>query len=294
VAGPAPSPVAQPPFAEVRGDVRLAGNRPRMLDVPGELLWIAYGEVDVFWVRVEDGSASGARHHLLRAGPGQALFGLDLADAQAAGLGLLAVSVGEANLVRVSLDAWRGSFARSETQASALESVARWVSGVSAGLTLRPHRPDAVRAAVPDRYQLQAGASITPASGVLCAQVEEGTAFFTGEMDLPVDAGGAPVLLCPDTWVETSGGCVVRMESLAGAVAAHSLPGLLAGFHRLALQALDLRTLLEEVREEARLMARDQSLQQTFERTLAGHARVLEHKDSGPTAATTIRNSAQG
>lgn len=64
-------------------------NRPFPVHDPGVVWFVTSGKLDVFLVRLENGEAVGARHHVLRVEEGGAIFGLPAIDG---GFGLCAVA----------------------------------------------------------------------------------------------------------------------------------------------------------------------------------------------------------
>ena len=58
------------------GHVTFDGRHPKLLDHRGYALQITAGHVDVFAVRLVDGSTEGARQHLFRAETGEIILDL--------------------------------------------------------------------------------------------------------------------------------------------------------------------------------------------------------------------------
>ena len=79
--------------------LEVGGDRPLLLE-PGRAWTVAGGRIDVFAIRVDDGEPVGARTHLFRLGPGEALFGA--ARHAESGLALLAVGASGTHIAPVS------------------------------------------------------------------------------------------------------------------------------------------------------------------------------------------------
>lgn len=106
-------------------------NRPFPVHDPGVVWFVTSGKLDVFLVRLENGEAVGARHHVLRVEEGGAIFGLPAIDG---GFGLCAVAGLATRTDRRSRD---------EVRPEVLQTACvRWVKDLAGATGAKPIRAD--------------------------------------------------------------------------------------------------------------------------------------------------------
>jgi NHLM bacteriocin system ABC transporter ATP-binding protein len=193
---------AQHPFASGGTAVETGSHRPFLLNDP-EVMWlIDAGSVDVFAVPLRDGEPAGARTHLFRAGPGQALFGLasDAADS----IGFLAVGQVDTRLRKFPVTQIQALAHDTGGRGAVAALVERWIAALYGGLS---------RDALPKRFTaLEAGHETSlgatnagrPVEGVVWLQPLQGSVRLVGREELPVPTNGAWLPLAPSAWVHST------------------------------------------------------------------------------------------
>ena len=215
----------------VRGErVVSAANRPVRLDEPERVWLVERGALDVFLVRVRDGTAEAPFHHVLRLETGRLAFG-------AAGteeLRVVAKGLPGTILRRMSAaDLTRGTGAGADSVRRALAAHAdHWIGGFVSALAAqvepRP-RPEVLLA-----EGVRSGVSGVVASAAGVVWVQGGAALLFGTED---PREGELVPLAPGGWATLHEPARITVRPSHALGSETLLSRALPGFHRLAFAA---------------------------------------------------------
>lgn len=253
-------------------ELRVGANRPLWLD-QGPLAWVVLaGALDVFAVESAQGEPAGPRHHLLRAGPGQAVFGLDPAQCQA--MRLLAVGVPGTSLAQVERRTLLDPDQPAERHRAAQAMLAAWVAGLYAGLGQDAAPRAQVNLAEGDPAGLEAGQVAIGPRRLVWVRAQQGQAALLGRPELVLpEQGYAPL---PDgAWLRAMTDCALTTMDTAGLLAAD--PGLAALDHFHARLCALLQLMRDELlrRQTRQLATADAQARDALAGALARLAKVL-------------------
>ena len=177
------------------------GRHPRLLDHRGYALQITAGHVDVFAVRLVDGSTEGARHHLFRLESGEIVLdlqaGFDGADMQ---VQVLAVGSPGAEALLVP----RTDVHSADLVTAWIRRLARLIAGESPSWDMLEVAGDGA-AMIPPGERRRG-----PARSIVWVSVESGTARPMG-FDPVLEAGSPPLPLTSGMWIEAGhAGCCAQ------------------------------------------------------------------------------------
>jgi len=273
----------------------LSGNAPLRLDDP-EGVWVVQGgDVDVFLAELEDDRASGPRHFLFTAHPGDLLFGV--ADPDGLGdVALQASGLAGTELVSVSLMDLRTLAISPKGAGLVAKAVEGWASAVTAALIrpIAPHppldatvAPDAAtdcRASLRLAPQQRLGASRSP----VWISVSGSDPLYLDLEDVPDAGAGALLPLCPGGWMSSAAPMDVRAVDTVAALAHEGAWQGLAILNRFLLTLLPINLRLAAVdeinRQRDRAKANHSAERQAFGRLI----QVLTPSPEGEPAAEDV------
>ena len=278
--------------------VASAANQPINLDDASIAYLVLEGAIDVFLFETDDGGASSPASHLLRAGAGQIVFGID-----SHGSHLLAVGKGlpGARLARLQ----RSAFADRELADELADQVDRWISAIGGAVAARiDPRPRPTVVVDPGNHAgLHADAHsvlTTRAGAVVWVGVSHGSAVFL-DTEEPAPAGTGLMPLSFDTWLTLAEDATITAVSSRRLADGGRLLEALDEFHTLAMNAEQLNRLLllaDVVNEQA---AREALRRRDAEQARAGLDRILTperasvaHDDSALMAALALVGERDG
>ena len=187
------------------GHVVFDGRHPRLLDHRGSALQITAGHVDVFAVRLVDGSTEGARHHLFRVESGEIVLDLQSGfNDLSAQVQVLAVgSLGAEALLMPRMD-----IQSTDAALVWIRRLARLIAGPNPSWDML-EVPTEGAAAIPPGEQRRG-----PGRSIVWVTPDDGTARPMG-LDPAIAAGGPPLPLTSGMWIEAGqSGCGVRGTEL--------------------------------------------------------------------------------
>lgn len=243
------------------GQVReLSSQAPLLLGEPARCLVVLEGTIDLFLVETTDGMPSGIRHHVLGAGAGELLFGIDGAAALSP-VALLAVGQTGTRVAEVDVSVLQGWGEDPAYRPLLLKPVEKWVTALSHGAArlIRPRpRMDVVLSPGED-CDLVAHARLGCGRTVAWIDTGEATPFLldTEEVD-----GAHPQILLPlaaGAWLSLAHETRVRSVSTAEALADGRAWPAVARLHGAMLDILPMNLRLAGADEVNRLRSRGEA-----------------------------------
>ena len=237
----------------------MTGDEPAPLRDPSRALVVLEGAVDLFLVETTNGVPSGLRHHVLTAGPGALLFGVDGDDAFPP-VGLLAVGMSGARIVEMDLHALRAWGADPVRGRAVLPAVEGWV----AGLTEAMARPITPRPSLDALLAPGESCTLEPRRRLGCrhnvAWIDTGgiPPFFLDTEEVPGDEGSL-LPLAPGAWITLHEAASLRSVGTAEVAADGRLWPALDRLHRAMLDVLPMNLRLAGADEANRLRSRDEA-----------------------------------
>lgn len=247
---------------------------PILLNGSDEVWLIEHGGVDIFAVPLAAAAPAGAREHICRLGPGQALIGLGSAS-RAAGTGLLAVSLPQTQLMKLEAT-MAGLLASSQQHEPAAEWINEWLVALTGTMTRQPPRvyaeaiPGAPVPVKPDENLYARDAVIW-----LDAATDDLTWMPAGQ----TIQSGVFFPLTPSTWASARAGVEVACHATPEAIRANRIEAGLAAFHQVFLDYLHQCRAHREETMRQRLALKHQADDQIFGNALAGLAKILATDD---------------
>ena len=231
----------------------VGSDQPFLLD--DDRMWLVQqGHVEVFCVRLDRGKATGARHHLLRVGAGQPLFGLG-PEATGGEWGLLAVGTSGTRLLPVRRAALR-ALGRDPAHAGEVAALLdHWIHALCAAITgdLRPKRVTELAAGEPHVVEERGAARPRPPIGWI--RHSAGHALLLGRPELEVNGHGfTPV--ARSAWLELLPESRFELVETGTLVADDDAWFGLSRLHALVLRYMGLQILESQGRERERLEAK--------------------------------------
>jgi len=214
----------QPILLTEPAEVPLAGNAPLPLDSAGEIWLVEEGSAEVFAVPQGE---TGPRTHLSTVCAGGILCGFEPAAVGGHGLGLLAVGAPGTRLRRLPADEVPGLTGQLDV----------WLAGLGGGL-VRPAFPRSFEGLSPgEETRLEPGRPARSREGIVWVRHLEGRTNLLGDERLGIEGSGFfPV---PEAvWLVAAEETQLASCDTAEALQAGALPGGLARFHGLCLQAV--------------------------------------------------------
>jgi ATP-binding cassette subfamily C protein len=178
--------------ARPAGHVVFDGRHPKLLDHRGYALQIKAGHVDVFAVRLVEGSTEGARHHLFRVESGEIILDLQ-AGFNSSSMQIQVIAVGspgaEALLVpRMDIQSF-------DLVTTWIRRLARLIAGANPSWDMLEVASDGA-AAIPPGERRRG-----PARSIVWVSLEAGTVKPMG-LDPLIAAGSPPLPLTSGMWIE--------------------------------------------------------------------------------------------
>ncbi len=242
-------------------------------------MWlIISGSLDLFLVSVNDGNSYGARTHVLRAGCGSAVFGVDCAPSSIEQL--LAVPGPGCRIRELSC----GETLDNQEMEKLLDG---WISGLSsaAARDLVPQNVEYLQPA--SKLELSEAKAVLSRKGVLWVRLIKGAARFLGEYDLATGEGSTPFPLTESTWLQAEKDC-----SFAAITAGRDLifgtdtqTGGLGLFHERVLNCLIQNRRRDEEKEKERIARRNEADRDRVDQSMQLLASPLLEKQEVPEGA---------
>lgn len=227
----------------------------RLLVLQDDAVWLVReGVVDVFAVRLLDGTPAGRRRHVLRAEAGSALFGIP-PEPGGAGLGLVAVGVGGTRLQRLAPAALRAA----DRAGAVAKLVETWIAGLCGENATGPPPRDAALATPGNALSVPAKAAVTTGSGVAWVRGAGAAGRFLDDPELAPVSPGAWLPLTPRTWLTLSGPSEIEGLDTRAALDGGIVWPSLARLHQLVLERLALDEARAVQAEQERLVRKKES-----------------------------------
>ncbi len=268
-------------FAKVGEAVETGGNRPFFLAGPDSLWWVETGEVEVFFVIVENGEPVGQRHFFCSVGAGGCLPGMDM-ERYGAGRGFLAVGTAGTRLLHLSREHLREAAAQPQLAREVADLVDGWVMALSRGVAQDafPGMDDCVVTAG-ETAVLKTYRNVHAAVGVAWLETMDSQALFLGMEEIPSGPAGRCFPVTRNTWITVLRECAITFKATADLVGRPAFWDGLDDFYELLLacEAMNRRMALAD--ELNRLHERDAGEQRTRDEADAHLSSVLKGAYAG-------------
>jgi NHLM bacteriocin system ABC transporter ATP-binding protein len=199
--------IDQEAAASLPARIAFDGRHPKLLDHRGYVLKVLAGHVDVFAVRIFEGSTEGARHHLFRIESGELLLDLqETVDGSGTGIHVIAVGGPGAEALVVP-----------RLEIRCLDPIVTWITRL-AKLMAGPNPSWEMReVAANGTTEIPPGERVRgPVRSIVWVSLEAGTAKLMG-LDPVLAAGGPPLPLTSGMWIEAG-------QSACSTVGSTSMP----------------------------------------------------------------------
>ncbi|OUL29774.1 NHLP bacteriocin export ABC transporter permease/ATPase subunit [Nostoc sp. RF31YmG] len=234
----------------IQGQVYIVnGNEPILLDNPSRVWVVQSGSIALFAVTVKDGVIEGTRRYLCSINQGEALFGTFVTPGKQQRQ-ILAVPIGETELLHIYQECWRELIANADIRAIAW--IQTWLLQLTRSLFSHLTTPAIqVKAKAQARFSLIAGQNFQPETGAICwVQLQQGTMRFLGFKELTLTAATATIPLTEKIWLEA----VEEVQITTKTTSAFQNPDiLLDGLSVLHTQILQCTHLLDEQEAQAEM-----------------------------------------
>ncbi|MBV9390160.1 MAG: NHLP bacteriocin export ABC transporter permease/ATPase subunit [Chroococcidiopsidaceae cyanobacterium CP_BM_ER_R8_30] len=253
------------------------GNEPILLDDP-ETVWIVQsGSLALFAIAVKNGIPEGKRRYLFSTAAGEAIFST-APDHQRELRQILAVSVEETELLRISRTDFEMSFAFCKSEAVAL--VERWTHQLGSGLTDVSSPSLSVLPEGSQYFSLTSSQIFQPRQGTVSwVRIQQGHTRWMGFEELPLDAASGMLPLGTGMWLQADD--AVELENLRTSEIRE--PDILIdSLAQLQTYFLSCINLLEERELQVELLRfeeRERLNRQAMDKTLAELASVLQPRE---------------
>jgi NHLM bacteriocin system ABC transporter ATP-binding protein len=252
--------------------VKTGGNKPFVLDDP-EMVWVVYSsQVDIFAVHLEAGEVRSTRTYLCSVEPGQALFGLPTSGSS---LGLLAVGLGETELIKISKKRLVELARDPELTGQVIKLISGWVNELSASIATGapPKLYEPLKATT--ELSLKEQVNTMPLKELLWVKHLAGNSHFMGRADLTPLSPDGFLPISNQTWLQTSSQanlCVVDTPTFV-----HQDPDWtgLNNFHHLLLECIARNASLAELAEQERQQYEAEIDQARLSNALINFASIL-------------------
>jgi NHLM bacteriocin system ABC transporter ATP-binding protein len=263
-------------------------HRHFVLDDSKSVWLLSAGGVDLFHARPTQDGDLVERRHLLSAGAGQVLFGM---EAAAHGIALVAVPWAGTALRKLSTARLFALGVEDRDARNALAAaIDAWLRLLAEGLTgeLRPRTFRELQAA--GSVELSAGECVRVEREPLWVFHDEGTSRLFGDADLPEIRPGAVFPLAARSWLEARGASRVFALSTPAYLQRDPSAGALAPFHRTVLERLRVSRRREAEAEGERLRAKRKRDEESVSAALAHLSAILVEGPSRGPAAAEVRD----
>jgi len=227
------------------------GREPIVLLDPEEVFFVESGTIDLFFVDVVDGEATGRRRHFVRIEAGEIILGVELLASLSPRLSFGLLAVGSPG-TRVALlgETQLRAFAQVNGTIDAVHGlIDRWVRRVSHGLRLAepPSRP--VEANPGSEFEIEPGQTVTAGPKAVWFVMSDGSAKLTGLTTIRAKPRSY-LPLTRESWLIAETKCTLHFVDSPTCFRADPEWQSLRRFHRFMLDAL-ARARLAELRGEA-------------------------------------------
>src|SRR5229473_2876028 len=194
--------------ARPAGHVVFDGRHPKLLDHRGYALQIKAGHVDVFAVRLVEGSTEGARHHLFRVESGEIILDLQ-AGFNSSSMQVQVIAVGSPGAEALLVP--RMDIQSVDLVTTWIRRLARLIAGANPSWDMLEVASDGA-AAIPPSERRRG-----PARSIVWVSLEAGTVKPMG-LDPIIAAGSPPLPLTSGMWIEAGQpGCSALRSELTTA-----------------------------------------------------------------------------
>lgn len=241
------------------------------VDEPGRAWLVESGTVDVFLVPAGPDDVPGARHHVVRAREGEALFGVRTPPRFPATL-LAAATPGS----RVA-ELPRSAVERLWSDGDGARLLESWVASLSQSVlgTVLPKSAEPLDAG--PAVGVRNASALLPREGLLWVKLRGGAARFAGTaLPSPVEDVFFP--LSPRAWIDAEQGAEILACRTHEVGRFEALDGGLQAFHAAVLESLMRKLAASDEREAARVARRRSSEQAHVEHALRQLASPLQRK----------------
>jgi ATP-binding cassette subfamily C protein len=233
------------PQAELQPFLETVPERSFPVQDPETVWLVRSGHVDIFLASEDEKGLARARHHILRVGPGSAIFGIGQE------LGVIGVLVPGAEVSRVHRDRLCQAVGHAADVAAMVEG---WVTRLALAFpdSELPSQPLAITPG--QRLKVsKPGQAIFVHEGVVWVKHSKGVSHFEGRAELPHLNGDHCFPLARNTWMQADQGAVV--DALDSSAWLQSGPDWTAldNFHAIAITCFNERHRIAEQREMTRL-----------------------------------------
>lgn len=234
------------------GLVEVEGNRPILLTDPNQG-WIVYsGTIDIFSVPVENETVVGTRTHLFRSGPGQLLFGMDVAS-HGKGIALLVSGTPGSRLLRIKRSRLWDLANDLEYGEMIISMIDDWITGLSIGISSEIAPKASLLLEADTMMKLEEPEVIIPKKGILWARSENGQLQLMGRSELTWSNGDGFLPFSKHTWVKINGPASLSTIDTEAITNQESNWLRLDRFHQLVLDAILLNSQQTLESEQKRL-----------------------------------------
>lgn len=246
-------------------------TRPFFLNDSGEVWMVLDGAVDIFVVHPREG---GARRHLHRVAPGDAVFGLGR-PAGSDEPGLLAVPTADTFLQKLPPEHWQALLSKPDLQENFADWIDGWIIGLCAGLSSERPPKQALGLSPGQELALKDQGHAFAPGEVLWVDPIQGRVLWQDQ-----DIAPGPFPLAPSSWLTAHGPASLRCLSATPGLPPRTVYAALGQFHARLLAALAAAT--EQARLDGlnRLRRRAEHDRQLLGRSLGQLASIL-HARSG-------------
>ncbi|MBD2387106.1 NHLP bacteriocin export ABC transporter permease/ATPase subunit [Cylindrospermum sp. FACHB-282] len=261
------------------------GNEPILLDDPSRVWLIQSGSMALFAVKVKDGVIEGTRRYLFSINEGYALFGTSNSaiDQQHQ---ILAVPIGEIELLQIHQECFRELVANADTRERAITSlphtwIENWLLEFSSVLSHVTIPTIEVKPGEETRFSLLDGQTFQPESGAICwVQIQQGSVGFLGleEQNLTTATGYFP--LTDKMWLEAMEGVQLTTQTTSQFWNSDHLLAGLSQIHIQLLHSVDFLDRQEAQDEIMRLRDRHRLNRQVTSESLGELASTIGSQES--------------
>jgi len=234
---------------------QIRGNEPILLDDHRTTWIVQSGSIAIFALPLDTSTASGGRQYLFKVEPDQALFG-SIPDAQSK-FQLMAVAMGEAELIKIEHSQITELFFYEKEQMT--EWVNGWVKQLASLLPPLQETQENADLGRSWRRSLISGEKYCPPSGhVTWLTIQQGTAHWLGNEELPLNAASGPYLLYEGMQIVAKEPVQMRIEGIDSLSNPNQIYDGLAILHQWIFHHLQIAVQKDLEKERQRLKAQEQ------------------------------------
>jgi NHLM bacteriocin system ABC transporter ATP-binding protein len=265
--------------------IQTGGNEPFSVNDPQQAWFAKNGVVDLFVVPMADGKPAGPRTHLLRAGAGQMILGVQ-ADGAPNGVALLAVGGPESHVYRLPVKLLAAAATNPVAAAPIQTMLETWITALYSALTagLAPTECEVVEAGF--EISAEPGSVIRPADKVLWIRHTAGRSLLAGLAELKIEAGHIPLPFATSAWFVTEETTTLSCFATETLIGDPQLWRGLTRFGQLASRWAAARIAAADKSEGARLHAKAGAQLLALHSAVSHLSAVLAPRGQLPPAAT--------